>query len=158
MFGSWLYVCVCMCVCIYQSQNRKGREILPSLSYHSNENNRQMEDDILKSVTYGGHWRLPAPEKYCASEILSCYFFCIFQLFRLISDILGFFLPQITPDTANHVTFFVICTDFYTLIWGARGGSKVHTGFQRNFGVFTVNDWKLHTSPCWLRSPGEMFH
>ena len=40
---------------VYQSQNRKGREILPSLSYHSNENNRQMEDDILKSVTYGGH-------------------------------------------------------------------------------------------------------
>ena len=39
---------------MYQSQNRKGREILPSLSYHSNENNRQMEDDILKSVTYGG--------------------------------------------------------------------------------------------------------
>ena len=26
------------CVCSYQSQNRKGREILPSLSYHSNEN------------------------------------------------------------------------------------------------------------------------
>ena len=46
----------------YQSQNRKGREILPSLSYHSNEYNRQrhhfilkMEDDILRSVTYGGH-------------------------------------------------------------------------------------------------------
>ena len=37
----------------YQSQNRKGREILPSLSYHSNENNRQMEDDILKTVTGG---------------------------------------------------------------------------------------------------------
>ena len=39
-----------------QSQNRKGREILPSLSYHSNKNNRQryhnfilnMEDDILE--------------------------------------------------------------------------------------------------------------
>ena len=45
----------CMYVCVYQSQNRKGRKILPSLSYHSNENNRQMEDDILKSVTYGGH-------------------------------------------------------------------------------------------------------
>ena len=41
-------------VALYQSQNRKGREILPSLSYHSNENNSQMEDDILKSVTYGG--------------------------------------------------------------------------------------------------------
>ena len=46
-------------VYIYQSQNRKGREILPSLSYHSNENNRQrhhfilkMEDGILRSVTY----------------------------------------------------------------------------------------------------------
>ena len=52
---------------MYQSQNRKGREILPSLSYHSNENNRQMEDDILKSVTYGGHWRLIAPEKYLSS-------------------------------------------------------------------------------------------
>ena len=37
----------------YQSQKRKGREILPSLSYHSNENNRQMEDDILKTVTGG---------------------------------------------------------------------------------------------------------
>ena len=64
---------------MYQSQNRKGREILPSLSYHSNENNRQryhnfilnMEDDILKSVTYGGHWRLPAPEKYLTSCILN---------------------------------------------------------------------------------------
>ena len=54
-------------VYMYQSQNRKGREILPSLSYHSNENNRQMEDDILKSVTYGGHWRLITPEKYWSS-------------------------------------------------------------------------------------------
>ena len=60
-----------MSICMYQSQNRKGREILPSMSYHSNENNRQryhnfilnMEDDILKSVTYGGH--------ICAREILN---------------------------------------------------------------------------------------
>ena len=58
-------------VCMYQSQNRKGRDILPSLSYHSNENNRQryhncilnMEDNIHKSVTYGGH--------VCAREILN---------------------------------------------------------------------------------------
>ena len=58
---------------VYHSQNRKCREILPSLSYHSNENNRQrhhfilkMEDDIIRSVTYlsGGHGRLPALEKY----------------------------------------------------------------------------------------------
>ena len=69
-----------MHVCLYQSQNRKGREILPSLSYHSNENNRQgdhfileMEDVILRNVTYlnGGHGRLPAPEKYLTSCILN---------------------------------------------------------------------------------------
>ena len=65
--------------------------------------------------------------------------------------VLGFFLPQITPDTANHVTFFVICTkmvfgyyifkneQFLPLILiftPLFGGSKVHTGFQRNFGVY----------------------
>ena len=67
-------------VSVYQSQNRKGREILPSLSYHSNENNRQrhhfilkMEDYILRRVTYlsGGHGRLSAPEKYLTRCILN---------------------------------------------------------------------------------------
>ena len=70
-------------VSIYQSQNRKGREILPSLSYHSNENNRQrrhvilkMEDNILRSVTYLSrvHGNPPAPERYFTSSILNKLF------------------------------------------------------------------------------------
>ena len=41
-----------MSMCVYQSQNRKGREILPSLSYHSTENNRQRHHFILKMEDY----------------------------------------------------------------------------------------------------------
>ena len=71
---------ITLIIFIYQSQNRKGREILPSLSYHSNENNRQgdhfilkMEDVTLTNVTYlnGGHGRLPGPEKYLTSCTLN---------------------------------------------------------------------------------------
>ena len=49
-----LLLCHTVAHCIieieYQSQNRKGREILPSLSYHSNENNRQRHHFILCQI------------------------------------------------------------------------------------------------------------